>query len=235
MLISAPSVYETQPLSDGRKIGRACLISCCHFSFLTSQLWIVPFPVLCQVSCAFSPGHFLMSCVTLSWPSIHSWGCYKPGTRARSWELHLLLLLHLQDSNRLFGFCSGAAAACRGWSLFRLLSHAPLVLVFPVYTPAFYFGMGLWNLCHLSPLRMDAFRSVLQIWLAYSISCREEMDVRRGIQGGLVKLTRCLRRISFQVHFLIRQCSKAVDSAINLLIELLVSRVRYHIFTELGN
>lgn len=39
----------------------------------------------------------------------------------------------------------------------------PLVLVFPVYTPAFFFGMGSLNLCQLSPPRMDVFRSVLQI------------------------------------------------------------------------
>lgn len=87
MLIGAPSVYESQPLSDGRKIGRACLISCCCFYLLTSWLWIVPSPVLCQVSSSllsralsYELCYSLMTFYTFM-VLLQAW------TRARGWEL----------------------------------------------------------------------------------------------------------------------------------------------------
>lgn len=158
MLISAPSVYESQPLSDGRKISRACLISCCRFSFLTSPLWIFP-----------SPGVLLFLSRALFYELCYSLMTYT-----------FMGLLQAWDQSQELGITSGPAPpsprfeqSFGGFVLVLLLfaEDDPSLdcclmavgLGFPSVYPAFFFGTGSLNLCHLFPPRMDVFRSMLQI------------------------------------------------------------------------
>lgn len=115
----------SQPLSNGRRIWRVCLISHRCFLSLTSLLLILSSLLLCQMSCSFSPGCFLLSWVPRSWPSTHAYGfycgCCNPRTGARTGitaapaplspafkqairEFVLVLLLHAEDDPGL-GCC----------------------------------------------------------------------------------------------------------------------------------
>lgn len=104
MLIGAPRVYANQPLSDGRRMWRACLVSCWRFLSLTSLLLILSSSVAVSAVLLFLsrvlPRELCSSLTTFHTCVRFYRSCYNPGTGARA-GLRLLLLLYLQYSNRL--------------------------------------------------------------------------------------------------------------------------------------
>lgn len=160
MLISAPSVYTNQPLSDGRRIWRACLISSCHFSSFTSAFHSF-LPVAVSDVLAFLSRAFLVTLVPLSWTCTCVYGftvvCYNPRPWARAENKAAPASPSPAFKQAFRGGCSGVITACEGWSWFRLLSSCrgaqdhwscfSQCISIPFFP---FFHTCSLNLCHLS-------------------------------------------------------------------------------------
>lgn len=163
MLNGAPSVYASRPLSDGRRIWRACLISCCRFLSFTSLLLILSSVLLCQMVLLF-----LSKALVTFQTSIRFYcGRYNPGTRARAGitaapaplspafkqairEFVLVLLLRAEGDTGL------------GCCLMAMVDETSGPGFPGVYTCFLFWTCSL-NLCLLSSPRMGGFGSMLQI------------------------------------------------------------------------
>lgn len=168
MLIGALCVYASQPLSNGRRIWRTCLISCCHFLSLTSLLLILSSLLLCQMSIflskvlpceSYSSLMIFHVCIQFTNPEPEPrlglrllLASRSPAFEQAIREFALVLLWHVEGDPGL-SYCLPAMVGKIFGPVFPSVNHC-----FLIWTCSL-------KLRHLSAPKMGVFRSVLQMQL----------------------------------------------------------------------